>query len=79
MDAGCWAARVVASCVVLRDSVAAARRSVKSVMTTIISVAVQVAILFSRRVFLTKNVLAFSWMSSRYLRKACLLAVVSVV
>ena len=63
----------------MRDSVAAARRSVKLVMTPIILVAVQVSELFSRRVFLTKHVLAFSWMSSRDLRKAGLLVVVSVV
>ena len=51
----------------------------KLVMTPIISVSVQVSELFPRRVFLTKHVLAFSWMSSRDLRKAGLLVVVSVV
>ena len=48
-------------------------------MTTIILVAVQISNFFSRRAFLTKTVLAFSWMSSRDLRKAGLLVVVSVV
>ena len=77
--AGYWDARLVAACVVLRDSVVAAWRSVKSVMTTIIWVAVQVADFLSRRVFLTKNVLAFGWMGSGALRGACLLGLVYVV
>ena len=77
--AGCWAARVVAACVGWRDSVVAAWRSVKSVMNTIIWVAVQVADFFSRRMFLTKTVLAFGWMGSGALRGAGLLGVVSVV
>ena len=70
--------RVVAACVVLGDGVAAARRSVKSVMTPIISVAVQMSYFFSRGVFLAEHVLVFSWMNSRDLIKAGLLVVVSV-
>ena len=76
--AGCWAARVVAACVVLRDSVVSAWRSVKSVMNTVIWVAVQVADFLSSRMFLTKTVLAFGWMGSGALRGADLLVVVYV-
>ena len=57
--AGCWAARVVAACVGWRDIVVAAWRSVKLVLNKIIWVAVQVAGFLSKRMFLTKNVLAF--------------------
>ena len=77
--AGCWAARVVAACVGWRDSVVAAWRSVKSVVNKILWVAVQVADFLSKRMFLTKNVLAFGWMGSGALRGACLLDLVYVV
>ena len=62
----------------MRDGVAAAKRSVKSVMTPIILVAVQIYDFLSRGVFLAAHVLVFSWMSSRDLSKAGLLVVVSV-
>ena len=62
----------------LERYVVAAWRSVKSVMNTIIWVAVQVADFLSRRMFLTKTDLAFGWMGSGALRGACLLAVVYV-
>ena len=76
--AGCWAARVVAACVGWRDSVVAAWRSVKSVVSKILWVAVQVADFLSKRMFLTKNVLACGWMGSEAVRGAGLLAVVWV-
>ena len=79
MEAGCWAARVVAACIVLRDSVVAAWKSVKSIMNTIIWVSVQVADLLSRMMFLKMNVLSFGWIDSGALRGACLLDVVYVV
>ena len=78
MVAGCWAARVVAACVGWRDSVVAAWRSVKSVVNKILWVAVQVAGFLSKRMFLTKNVLAFGWMCIEAVRGAGLLAVVWV-
>ena len=56
----------------------AAWRSVKSVVNTILWVAVQVADFLSKWMFLTKNVLALGWMGSRALRGADLLVVVYV-
>ena len=53
---------MVAACVGWRDSVVAAWRSVKSVVNKILWVAVQVSGYLSKRMFLTKNVLAFGWM-----------------
>ena len=47
-------------------------------MNKIILITVQVADFLSRKMFLTKNVLAFGWMGSRALRGADLHVVVHV-
>ena len=73
---GCWAARVVTACIGWRDSVVAARGSVKSVVDKILWVAVQVADFLSKRMFLTKTILTCGWMGmGKAAREAGLIAV----
>ena len=69
---------MVAACVSWRDNVVVAWRSVKLVVNRILWVVVKVADFLSRRMFLTKNVVAFDWMGSENVRGAGLLAVVWV-
>ena len=50
-------------------------RFVKSIVKALLWAVVQVAVFLSKRMFLTKNVLAFVWMGSEAVGRAGLLAV----
>ena len=52
----------------------AAWRFVKSIVNALLWVVVQVAVFLSKRMFLTKNVLAFVWMGSEVVGRTVFLA-----